>query len=232
MQTIEYIEDQVSSFIQPYYTEHGRRHRLKLERILRFGTGVYPQMKKLVYISFIGILLSMVVISPVVAFSPVTPSIQGSEGAAISHAGYFPHAAQNYTGQGRFVRSADTFFPFKTTVSSTRFPSYTITRTGTTRTFTESDNGKSIALTRGQVIKVQLNENPTTGYRWQPTVSSGIQITDDTYVASTSGRLGAGGIHTWTLKITGTGIQHFSADYKRSWEPGSEDSYSIQFVVA
>lgn len=189
-------------------------------------------MKRLVYISFIGILLSLVVISPVVAFSPVTSSIQGSERVAISHAGYFPNTVQNHTGQSRFVSSAETFFPAKPVASYTLFKSYTNTRTGTSRTFTESDNGKSFPLTRGQVINVQLNENPTTGYRWEPMVSSGIQITDDNYVASTSGRLGAGGIRTWTLKITGTGDQYFNADYKRSWEPGSEGSYSIQFVVA
>ncbi len=44
--------------------------------------------------------------------------------------------------------------------------------------------------------------------------------------------MGAGGIHTWTLQVTGTGDQHFNADYKRSWETGSEDSYSVQFVVS
>jgi inhibitor of cysteine peptidase len=178
-------------------------------------------MRKIWYISIIGILLTLVAISPVIA-SPV---------AATTHSNYFSSITLLHPEQGRFVGSADFFKPVKSS-SNNRFSSYISSNTGTIRTFTESDNGKTITVTKGQVVKVRLDENPTTGYRWEPSVSSGVQVTDDTYVASTSGRMGAGGVHTWTLQVTGTGNQHFDADYKRSWETGSEDSYSIQFVVA
>ncbi|MCU0629539.1 MAG: protease inhibitor I42 family protein [Methanoregulaceae archaeon] len=168
------------------------------------------------------------------AFSPAASSVQGSTGATLSHAGYFSYAVLIHPEQGRFTGPSDIFTPVKTVSVSpySRFAPYTKTGVGSVRTFTESDNGRTITLTRGQVVKVQLNENPTTGYRWEPSVSSGIQITGDSYVASASGRMGAGGTRTWTLKITGTGNQQFDAGYKRSWEPGSADSYSIQFVVA
>ncbi|MEI7434696.1 MAG: protease inhibitor I42 family protein [Methanomicrobiales archaeon] len=179
-------------------------------------------MKKIYYVSLIGILLSLVAISPVIAISPV----------ATTHTNYYSSSALLHPEQGRFIRSADVFTPVKSVSSYSRFASYTRISTGTTRRFTESDNGKTVTVTKGQVVKIQLNENPSTGYRWEPSVSSGIQITDDTYAASTSGRMGAGGIHTWTMRITGTGTQHFGADYKRSWETGSADNYSIQFVVA
>jgi inhibitor of cysteine peptidase len=179
-------------------------------------------MRKIYYISFIGILLSLVAISPVIAISPVTTS----------HSNYFSSAALHYMDHGRFFRSTDIFTPIKPLTPINRFTTYIQITTGKARTFTESDNGKTVTVAKGQVVKVQLNENPTTGYRWEPSVSSGVQITDDIYAASTSGRMGAGGIHTWTLRITGTGSQHFDADYKRSWESGSADNYSIQFVVA
>jgi inhibitor of cysteine peptidase len=185
-------------------------------------------MRKVFYFGIVGILLSLLAISPVIAAT----SVQSSAGTPLSPASYFSYAVQVHPVQGRFVSSSALFTPVSPATSYSRFASYTKTGTGSTRTFTESDNGKSITLNKGQVIKVQLNENPTTGYRWEPTVSSGIQITGDTYVASASGRMGAGGIHTWTLKITGTGDQHFNAEYKRSWESGSADNYSLQFVVS
>jgi inhibitor of cysteine peptidase len=184
-------------------------------------------MRKVLYLGIVGILLSLLAISPVIA----TTSVQSSVGTSLLSTNH-SFAEQVHPVQDRFFGSSALFTPVKPVRSYSRFASYTKTGTGTTRTFTESDNDKSITLTRGQVIKVQLDENPTTGYRWEPAVSSGIQITDDTYVASASGRMGAGGIHTWTLKITGIGDQHFNAEYKRSWEPGSADSYSLKFVVS
>jgi predicted secreted protein len=179
-------------------------------------------MKKIHYLSLIGILLTLVAISPVIAISPVTTS----------HNNYFSSAILLHPNQGRFTGSSEIFAQVKPVSSYSRFAAYSHIGTGSTRMFTETDNGKTVTVTKGQVVKIQLNENPTTGYRWEPSVSSGILITDDTYTASTSGRMGAGGIHTWTLKFIGTGNQHFDADNKRSWEPGSADNYSIQFTVA
>ncbi len=179
-------------------------------------------MRKIYFICFIGILLSLAAISPVIAISPVTNS----------HSNYFNSAALHYPGQNRFAGSADMFTLVKPATTYSRFSSYTRISAGNTQTFTERDAGKTVTVTKGEVVNIQLNENPTTGYRWEPSWSPGIQVTGDTYAASSSGRMGAGGIHTWTLRITGTGTQHFDASYKRSWESGSEDTYSIQFVVA
>jgi predicted secreted protein len=179
-------------------------------------------MKKIHYLSLIGILLSLVAISPVIAISPVPTS----------HNNYLSSGLLLHPYQGRFVGSAEIFAQVQPVSPYSSIRSYSHTGTGSIRMFTETDNGKTVTVTKGQLIKIQLNENPTTGYRWVPSVSSGIQITDDTYIASTSGRMGAGGIHTWTLKFIGTGNQHFDADNKRSWETGSADNYSIQFTVA
>jgi predicted secreted protein len=192
-----------------------------LKRILPIGTGSVTRMKKIHYLSLIGILLSLVVISPVIAISPVTTS----------HNNYLSSAILLHPSQGRFAGSAEIFAQVKPVLSYSRLTSFSHLGTGSTRMFTESDNGKTVTITKGQIVKIQLNENPTTGYRWEPSVSSGIQITDDIYTASTSGRMGAGGIHTWTLKFVGTGNQHFDADNKRSWETEAVDNYSIQFTV-
>jgi len=204
-------------------SETWRKTYIKIQMDLTVWYRSVILMRKIYLVGLIAIMLTMVTISPVMAILPVTTNVQSaSYGTVVNH---------TYSLHGRFVGLAAIVTPVKALSSYSRFSSYTQPVTSKTTTFTESDNGKTVTLTKGQVVKIQLDENPTTGYRWEPSVSSGIEITDDTYTASTSGRMGAGGTHTWTLKITGTGNQNFDANYKRSWETGSADSYSIQFAV-
>ncbi len=95
------------------------------------------------------------------------------------------------------------------------------------------DNGKTITVNEGATIKVSLDENPTTGYSWNETVTSGLTVVDSKYVSSGSGMMGAGGVHEWTIKATGKGQQRFSAVYKRPWEPiaGNETTFTLNISV-
>jgi inhibitor of cysteine peptidase len=95
------------------------------------------------------------------------------------------------------------------------------------------DNGKTITVNEGTTITVSLDENPTTGYSWNETVTSGLTIADSEYVSSGSGLIGAGGVHEWTITATGKGQQQFSAIYKRPWEPtaGNETTYILDILV-
>ena len=101
-----------------------------------------------------------------------------------------------------------------------------------TTTYTAKDNGKTLSIVKNSIVKVQLEENPTTGYSWNITASPGIQVVSSSYQSSGMGRFGAGGIHTWVIKITGTGLQQFSGVYKQAWMPAShEDStYVLSFT--
>jgi inhibitor of cysteine peptidase len=98
---------------------------------------------------------------------------------------------------------------------------------------TAGDNGKTITVNEGVSIKVSLDENPTTGYSWNETVTAGLTVVDSKYVSSGSGMMGAGGVHEWTLKATGKGQQQFSAVYKRPWEPiaGNETTFALNISV-
>lgn len=209
-----------------------------MKRILPFTTGSVLRMRKIYVAGFIGILLALVAICPAVAISPVTTAVQGgSYGSAMLHAyssqgNYFSNAALVKSEQGRFVGSTHSYTLQTPASRFSIFAPYSRFTTGNPPTYTESDNGKTFTVARGQVVIIRLGENPSTGYRWEPSVSAGIQVTDDTFERSTSGALGAGGVRVWTLSITGTGDQHFNAEYKRSWEPGYEGSYSINFIVA
>jgi predicted secreted protein len=102
-----------------------------------------------------------------------------------------------------------------------------------TPTYSEKDNGTVVSLTRNSVVKVQLNENPSTGFSWNVTTTPGIQVLSSSHLSSHPGRPGAGGIHTWVLKINGTGIQQFTGIYKQPWMPTSENDsrYILSFNV-
>jgi inhibitor of cysteine peptidase len=65
---------------------------------------------------------------------------------------------------------------------------------------TEDDDGREITLQPGDRVEVRLHENPTTGYRWQPTVdpSGAVELGTPRYVPSGSAP-GAAGIRIFPL---------------------------------
>lgn len=87
------------------------------------------------------------------------------------------------------------------------------------QSFNQTDAGKTITVRPGETIKVILDENPTTGYSWAFSTTSGLAVVNDTYHPPASGLVGAGGVHEWQIKATGTGDQQINAVYKRPWEP-------------
>jgi inhibitor of cysteine peptidase len=95
--------------------------------------------------------------------------------------------------------------------------------------YNESANGTTVAVPLGSTFTVWLQENPTTGYSWNVTVTDGLQITNDTFVPPTSGLIGAGGIHTWEVLTVQNGLQEFSGIYMRPFEnmTGNETTYVL-----
>ncbi len=99
----------------------------------------------------------------------------------------------------------------------------------------ETQNGATVYVNKSTDITVTLNENPTTGYLWNLTLSPGLSLINDTYVSSApSGKLmGAGGTHTWDMVASETGTQTIHAVYRRSWEPitGNETAFDMTVIV-
>jgi inhibitor of cysteine peptidase len=99
----------------------------------------------------------------------------------------------------------------------------------------EEQNTATVQVNQGSVITVKLAENPTTGYIWNLTTSSGLHVTNDTYVPTyTTGKLvGSGGTHIWDITADAHGSQQVQAVYKRPWEPatGNETMFSMTIVV-
>ena len=86
----------------------------------------------------------------------------------------------------------------------------------------ESDNGTTIAVQVGDILKVVLKGNPTTGYGWYADLSGEDaallqQVGEPAYVAD-SDLIGAGGTYTFTFRVLQAGTARLALVYERSWE--------------
>lgn len=102
-------------------------------------------------------------------------------------------------------------------------------------TITDADNGKTEEIAQGTRFAVTLKENPTTGFRWNATVTSGLEIQSSDYQQdkAAEGMVGVGGTRTWVVLAKDLGDQKFSASYRRSWEPvtGNETAFAVNVKV-
>jgi inhibitor of cysteine peptidase len=102
--------------------------------------------------------------------------------------------------------------------------------------YNETANGTTVKIPLGSGgLVVQLTENPSTGYSWNATVTSGLTIVGDSYEPDpqSQGMVGAPGTHFWILSGTEAGEQKFSAVYMRPWEnvTGSEETFVLNVLV-
>jgi len=103
----------------------------------------------------------------------------------------------------------------------------------TTAAYNQSNNNTTVNVKNGENFTITLEENPSTGYAWNASVTSGLTIVNSTYLPSNTTLVGAPGLREWRITANGTGDQKFSAIYKRSWEPtfGNETAYNLNVTV-
>lgn len=74
----------------------------------------------------------------------------------------------------------------------------------------------------GENMTIKLDENPTTGYTWNYSISdkNKIELLFDEYIQDDveDGIVGAGGVHEWTFNATESGEVEIKFDYYRSWD--------------
>ncbi|HDQ08168.1 MAG TPA: hypothetical protein ENN44_05240 [Methanoculleus sp.] len=114
---------------------------------------------------------------------------------------------------------------------------YVVPTSASLITVTEDQNGTTVPVPEGDVVRVKLEENPTTGYRWNATVSGSAVIAADTYIMSAEayqGMVGAGGTREWFVTFPDGVGGTFDAVYTRPWEEPAEDdeSFSVTFTAA
>jgi inhibitor of cysteine peptidase len=83
----------------------------------------------------------------------------------------------------------------------------------------------------GQEVKIELKENPSTGYRWNLTnLPVSVELLGDAFVLS-SQRPGAAGIRIFRLVPTTTGTFLFELELRREWETEALERSVIELTV-
>ncbi|HEY3274454.1 MAG TPA: protease inhibitor I42 family protein [Methanocella sp.] len=103
----------------------------------------------------------------------------------------------------------------------------------TTAAYGQSDNNKTVNVKAGETFTITLDENPSTGYSWNASVTSGLAIANSTYLPPNTTLVGAPGLHQWRITANATGDQKFNATYKRPFEPvlGNETAFVLNVKV-
>jgi inhibitor of cysteine peptidase len=87
----------------------------------------------------------------------------------------------------------------------------------------------------GDVIKIFLPSNATTGFRWEFSVlsSAGMlaQDGDAEYVLPESSALGASGEEIWGFKALKRGSGNIILEYSQSWEGGTKRAWTFTGTV-
>ncbi len=95
------------------------------------------------------------------------------------------------------------------------------------------DNGKTIALTSGQKLILQLSENPTTGYRWSlPMLKPEIlRLVDDRFDLSSPVAMGSGGQRILTFQANHPGQLSLNLKNRREWEEEASAIGSFNLLI-
>ena len=86
-------------------------------------------------------------------------------------------------------------------------------------TLNEQDNGRAIELNAGDVLNLNLKENPSTGYKWVIESGGELELISDNYQGGEA--LGAGGVHEFQFRAPGHGSHELRLKNLREWEGDS-----------
>ena len=97
--------------------------------------------------------------------------------------------------------------------------------------FADVDNGRTVRVRRGLELFLILTENPTTGYRWEISVTGeAVTILDSTFEPG-AGSVGGGGARRTRLIALHEGSSTVHARLHRAWEPDAIRAYSLTITV-
>lgn len=93
------------------------------------------------------------------------------------------------------------------------------------KTYTESNNGDNLNLKINDVIKIRLESNVTTGYKWNLSEENNSGIislisSDYTEKENKNNLVGIGGFETFIFKAVSSGSTTLILTYNKPWEKG------------
>jgi len=99
-------------------------------------------------------------------------------------------------------------------------------------TIDKSYNGKKILAQKGDIIELQLDENPTTGYIWKINSfdNKHLNYLENKYQKSIEA-IGAGGIRTFSFEAIDKGSGELHVSLGNPWEQDAEDSLYVTINV-
>jgi inhibitor of cysteine peptidase len=91
------------------------------------------------------------------------------------------------------------------------------------KALTEKDNGKRLVLKRNEIIMVNLESNPSTGYSWDlvdENMDDVVLLIASDYHASSKDKnlVGGGGYQIFTFQARSSGSADIILSYRRPWE--------------
>ena len=99
--------------------------------------------------------------------------------------------------------------------------------------FSEKDNGASVEVQRGAKVTIELNENPTTGYRW--TISSIDEVflepKGDEFLPPDQTTPGAGGLRRFFFRAKSAGSTALSLINKRAWQRDDQAVGAFRLII-
>ena len=105
-----------------------------------------------------------------------------------------------------------------------------------TLTLTQADNGKSVTVRQGDVVSIQLEENPTTGFQWavDHLDAETLELTSSDYTRPSSAVMGSGGERTFSLTAKKPGTAPVALKLWREWQGESSvtDRFNVTVVVS
>ena len=84
----------------------------------------------------------------------------------------------------------------------------------------------------GESIYIEIEENPTTGYRWQLSSSLIDPVISSTYASPDRSATGSSGVRIFAIFTTATGLHEITARLVRSWDPPDSYAQVIRFYIS
>jgi inhibitor of cysteine peptidase len=95
----------------------------------------------------------------------------------------------------------------------------------------EKDNNRHVKVSRGTILVISLNENPTTGFNWRmrPSPEHILILEADDFSPGAGPGVGGGGIRRFQFRAIAAGRAAIRAKYRRTWDP--ENKFASEFTL-
>lgn len=99
----------------------------------------------------------------------------------------------------------------------------------------KADSGSTTTISIGDIVTINLSENPTTGYSWafsiEPESQNFISDISEKYIAPNNNLVGSGGIKEYSFKAINTGEITLTGYYRRPWEKlDKQNSEKVEYI--